>query len=67
MKRWMGFLIGGLVFVAVAASAFSPDWGTCRLERQEATNMEFASRLSRVESSASQAHKRIDELAHGSR
>lgn len=38
-----------------------------RLERQEATNMEFASRLSRVESSASQAHKRIDELAHGSR
>ncbi len=35
MKRWMGFLIGGLVFVAVAASAFSPDWGTCRLERQE--------------------------------
>ncbi len=38
-----------------------------RLERQEATNLEFASRLSRVESSASQAHKRIDELAHGSR
>lgn len=35
MKRWMGFVIGGLVFVAVAASAFSPDWGTCRLERQE--------------------------------
>ena len=35
-----------------------------RLERQEATNLEFASRLSRVESSASQAHKRIDELVH---
>ena len=35
-----------------------------RLERQEATNLEFASRLSRVEASASQAHNRIDELVH---
>ena len=31
----LGVLIGGLVFVAMVASAFSPDWGTCRLERQE--------------------------------
>ena len=35
MKRLMGFLIGGLLTTAVGVSAFSPDWGSCRLERQE--------------------------------
>ena len=35
MKRLTGFLTGGLVAAAMTASAFSPDWGSCRLERQE--------------------------------
>ena len=36
-----------------------------KLERQEETNMEFQSRLSAAEASVKQAHKRIDELMHG--
>ena len=35
MKRLTGFLTGGLVAAAMTALAFSPDWGSCRLERQE--------------------------------
>ncbi len=38
-----------------------------RLERQEETNMEFQSRLSAVEAGVKQAHKRIDELVHGTK
>ncbi len=36
-----------------------------RLERQETMNLEVQSRLSAVEESDAQAHKRIDELMHG--